>query len=221
VRAVAERPQARFAAAAQGDRLAPRVDRVAVLVEQPERAADEQRAVAVGRDGDLVRGGHAGALPSPAASQREACGILAAVTPPSVGITRRRALLAAAVAAGVALVPAAPARAARLTLGRAASYSRLVTTLGQAPDGRFRVRGAVAAARDFAAWYVRQDPAVRAHADAVLDTVRVPGDYAALQRAARPAAGADTALVVAAVNLAAVTCMPPPDEDEHPLVPAL
>jgi hypothetical protein len=56
VRAVAERPKPRFAAAAQRDRLAPRVDRVAVLVEQAERPADEQRPVAVGSDGDLVAG---------------------------------------------------------------------------------------------------------------------------------------------------------------------
>ena len=47
VRAVAERAQARLAAAAQRDRLAPRVDRVAVLVEDAER----RRARAAARRG--------------------------------------------------------------------------------------------------------------------------------------------------------------------------
>src|SRR3954469_315343 len=50
VRAVAERPHARLAAAAQRDGAPPDLDLVAVLVGEPERAAYEQRAVAVRRD---------------------------------------------------------------------------------------------------------------------------------------------------------------------------
>src|SRR3954471_20325730 len=50
VGAVAERPQARLAATAQRDRAPPDLDLVAVLVGEPERAPDQQRAVAVGRD---------------------------------------------------------------------------------------------------------------------------------------------------------------------------
>src|SRR4051812_13051426 len=50
VRAVAERPHARLAAAAQRDSAPSDLDLVAVLVGEPERAAHEQRAVAVGRD---------------------------------------------------------------------------------------------------------------------------------------------------------------------------
>src|SRR5690349_1046929 len=50
VRAVAERPDARLAAAAQRDRLALDRNVVAVLIAQSEFAADQQRPVAVGRD---------------------------------------------------------------------------------------------------------------------------------------------------------------------------
>src|SRR3954463_14402440 len=50
VRAVAERAHPRLAAPAQRDRAPPDLDLVAVLVGEPERAADEQRSVAVGRD---------------------------------------------------------------------------------------------------------------------------------------------------------------------------
>src|SRR3954463_10771096 len=50
VRAVAERSHPRLAAAAQRDRAPPDLDLLAVLVGEPERAPDEQRAVAVGRD---------------------------------------------------------------------------------------------------------------------------------------------------------------------------
>jgi hypothetical protein len=48
--AVAERAQARLAATAQGDHSAVDHDLVAVLVGHAERAPDEQRPVAVGRD---------------------------------------------------------------------------------------------------------------------------------------------------------------------------
>src|SRR3954454_15394681 len=50
VRAVAERAHPRLAAAAERDRAPRDLDLAAVLVGQPERPPDEQRAVAVGRD---------------------------------------------------------------------------------------------------------------------------------------------------------------------------
>ena len=63
VRAVAERPQAGLAAAAEGDGAAVDLDLLAVLVDEAERAAHEQRPVAVGGDRRLV---HATSLPAPA-----------------------------------------------------------------------------------------------------------------------------------------------------------
>jgi hypothetical protein len=76
MRAVAERPQLRLAAAAQRDRRALDLDLAPVLIDQPERPAHDQRAVAVRRDrGGLGRGGivgHDGALPIRAACE---CGV--------------------------------------------------------------------------------------------------------------------------------------------------
>ena len=50
VRAVAERPHARLSAPAQRDRLAVDLDLLAVLIDEPERPAHQERAVAIGRD---------------------------------------------------------------------------------------------------------------------------------------------------------------------------
>lgn len=140
------------------------------------------------------------------------------------GLTRRHVLLAGALAAGAALLPARLAWAARGPApARSATYARLVATLRRAPDGAYRgTRDAATAARDFAGWYAAQDATVRAHADAVLD--RLAGapalGYVRFAQAAAPAAGADAALFAAALGLAAVTCAPPPDADERPLAPA-
>src|SRR4051794_15567946 len=54
VRPVAERPHAGLPAAAQRDGAPADLDLVAVLIGQAERAADEQRAVAIRRDRRLV-----------------------------------------------------------------------------------------------------------------------------------------------------------------------
>lgn len=143
---------------------------------------------------------------------------------PPRGLTRRHALLAGALAAGAALVPARLAWAARGPGPvRSATYARLVATLRRAPDGAYRgARSAAAAAREFARWYAAQDASVRAHADAVLDGLAAAPvlGSARFAEAAGPAAGADAALFAAALDLAALTCAPPPDEDEHPLAPA-
>jgi hypothetical protein len=140
------------------------------------------------------------------------------------GLTRRQALLAGGMAAGVALWPFGPGvvawRSSRLNPVRAATYRRLIGAVGRAPDRRFSHRDAGAAARDFRRWYDSQDAAVRAHADAVLDTLAGESDltYARLAGAATPAG---SAVLAAALGLAAVGCDPPPDEDERPTVPAL
>jgi hypothetical protein len=140
------------------------------------------------------------------------------------GLTRRQALLAAGLATGVALWPFGPSEvvgaAGRLNPVRAATYRRLIGAVGQAPDRRFSHRGAGAAVRGFRRWYDHQDASVRAHADAVLDTLGFESDltYARLARAETPEG---SALLAAAIGLAAVACDPPPDEDERPTIPAL
>ena len=114
-------------------------------------------------------------------------------------------------------LPAGPGRSG------SATYARLVATLRRAPDGGYRgTRSAAAAAREFARWYAAQDASVRAHADAVLDGLAAAPvlGSARFAEAAGPAAGADAALFAAALDLAALTCAPPADEDEHPLAPA-
>ena len=85
-----------------------------------------------------------------------------------------------------------------------------------------RCASAAAAAREFARWYAAQDASVRAHADAVLDGLAAAPvlGSARFAEAAGPAAGADAALFAAALDLAALTCAPPADEDEHALAPA-
>ena len=166
--------------------------------------------------------------PAPSAGGPRRCGMLRRVAHPHATprgrITRRQAVFAAALGLAAAVLPT------RLALGatgpghdRAATYARLVATLRRAPDGSYRgTRSAAAATRDFARWYADQDPAVRAHADAVLDALGAapPLGYARFAAAAAPAAGPDGALFAAALALAAVTCAPPPAEDERPLAPA-
>jgi hypothetical protein len=141
-------------------------------------------------------------------------------------VTRRGALIAAGITAAAALGP-------RWTVGaawgapvlhprRAVRYRRLVAALGHAPDGRFRGCRAGRATRDFARWYARQDATVRAHADAVLDALApaMTAGYARLAHA--PSAGPRaSAVVAAALDLAAITCEPPLTEDERPVTPAL
>jgi hypothetical protein len=140
------------------------------------------------------------------------------------GLTGREALLAGGMAAGVALWSFGPGEVAwgtsRLNPVRAATYRRLIGALGRAPDRRFSHRDAEAAVRDFRRWYDGQDATVRAHADAVLDTLASESDltYARLAGAATPEG---SAVLAAALGLAAVACDPPPDEDERPTVPAL
>jgi hypothetical protein len=140
------------------------------------------------------------------------------------GLTRRQALLVGGMAAGVALWPFGPSEVAWGASGfdavRVATYRRLIRAVGRAPDRRFSHRDAVAAARDFRRWYDGQDATVCAHADAVLDALASESDltYARLAGAATPEG---SAVLAAALGLAAVACDPPPDEDERPTVPAL
>jgi hypothetical protein len=142
---------------------------------------------------------------------------------PRGGVTRRQALVLAGMAAGAALWPLGRGNlawgAAGLHPRRAATYRELIGLLGRAPDPRFR-RRAGAATRDFACWYERQEPAVRAHADAVLDAL-ASGPAMKGSRLARAATPQGAAVVAAAMGLAAVSCDPPPDEDERRPAPAL
>ena len=94
---------------------------------------------------------------------------------------------------------------------RAATYRRLIGAVGRAPDRRFSHRDAEAAVRDFRRWYDGRDATVRAHADAVLDTLACESDltYARLAGAATPEG---SAVLAAALGLAAVACDPPPDD---------
>ena len=136
------------------------------------------------------------------------------------GSTRRQALLTAAMAAGATLVPWARSAwaAAALRPARLATYRRLVVVAGAAPG--FCPRDAANAARDFARWYGAQDPAIRTHADAILDALApvLRGGPPPFAPEAQPHLAATLA---AAAGLAAVTCAPPPDEDERPLAPPL
>jgi hypothetical protein len=68
VAAVAERAHARLAAAAERDDLAVALDLAPVLVDEPERPADEQRTVAV-RGDDRLLAGHGAVLPANAAQR--------------------------------------------------------------------------------------------------------------------------------------------------------
>jgi hypothetical protein len=141
------------------------------------------------------------------------------------GMTRRRALLAAAAVTAAALAGpgaavGAPAAAGGLDPRRAEAYRRLLRRLREAPDGRFAHRPVEAACGAFAAWYAAQDAGIRVHADAVLDAIEaggVPGPDG-LRRAVPPP---EAALLAAGIALAAVGCDPEPAEDERPDVPAL
>jgi len=84
-------------------------------------------------------------------------------------------LLAAAAGAGFprlgAPAVAATAAAPALSPGRQASFQALLGALREAPGGRFRHRDAAAGTRAFADWYAAQPPAMRLHADTVVDAV--------------------------------------------------
>jgi hypothetical protein len=103
---------------------------------------------------------------------------------------------------------------------RAVAYRRLIRVLGRTCERRYGWRGSAAATRDFARWYGTCDATVRAHVDAVLDAV-VIGAPLTPRRLQRPASPTAAAQLAAALNLAAVACEPPPDEDERPAVPTL
>jgi hypothetical protein len=132
------------------------------------------------------------------------------------GLTRRQAILAAGGAALAALLPAAPGRAASAAVAlhprRVRTYGALVAGLQRGGDPRFGHLRPTAAARDFARWYPGQDEAIRRHVDAVLDAL---GTW----RARTGTNG--TAVLAAAIQLAAVTCEPPPAPDEHPTIIAV
>lgn len=148
-------------------------------------------------------------------------------------IDRRRFLFDAAAAGAMAIggcrqgAAALAATQRVLAAPRAATFRAMARSLRDAPDGRFRAVGAVAAQRRFARWYAGQGAAERAHADAVLDLVgrgRVPG-YGRLAREAAvcssAAAATRAAARSAAVDLVTMVTEPPPAEDEHPPVFAL
>ena len=133
------------------------------------------------------------------------------------------------------MAPAAAAPRVALSARRQAVYRSLLGALQGTAGGEFRHRDAGAATARFAAWYARQDAAVRAHADAVLDHLDAMG----LRRAGRARALRDlrgwagakasptaaeavhSAAVAAAVALAAQATAPPPDADDAPVTPTL
>jgi hypothetical protein len=83
-------------------------------------------------------------------------------------------------AAALALAGGLPAAAAGaapggLTRRRRAVYRALVRALQADAEAGLRHRGAGAATTDFAAWYGRQEPSIRRHADAVLDRLDALG----------------------------------------------
>jgi hypothetical protein len=141
-----------------------------------------------------------------------------------VGITRRRALVAAGIAAGalagVRVESAVAWRSAALRPRRAATYGALVAALQEGPDRRFRCGGVTVATRRFVRWYARQDAGVRVHVDAVLDALAA-GKRLSYGRLVRVTSAREHAVVAAAVALAGVGCDPPPDQDEHPITAAL
>jgi hypothetical protein len=143
---------------------------------------------------------------------------------------------AAALLALGAGAPAAPAAGrAALSARRRAVYAALMRALQGAPDGALRHADPALAARAFAGWYAGQPPAIRLHADAVLDHL----DALGLRRAGREGLGAlcrwsdagtgspsaehavNCAAVAAAVALAAQSASPAPEPDDAPVVCAL
>jgi uncharacterized membrane protein len=154
--------------------------------------------------------------------------------------TRRDAIkqggaLAALLALGGPVAPAAAAKRSALSARRRQVYRSLLSALQGTAGGEFRHRDASVATERFAAWYAAQDDAIRVHADAVLDHLDAMG----LRRAGRGRALRDlrgwagaksspdaaeavhSAAVAAAVALAAQATAPPPDEDDAPVVPLL
>jgi hypothetical protein len=142
---------------------------------------------------------------------------------------------AALLAIGAGAPAAQAAGRAALSARRQAVYVALMRALQGAPDGGLRHDDAAAAARKFAGWYAGQEPAIRLHADAVLDRL----DELGLRRAGRRGLRAlrawsdagggspsseqavNCAAVAAAVALAAQSASPAPEPDDAPVVPAL
>lgn len=136
---------------------------------------------------------------------------------------------------GAGAPAASAAGRAALSARRQAVYVALMRALQGAPDGGLRHADARVAARTFAGWYAGQEPAIRLHADAVLDRL----DALGLRRARRSGlselrawsdAGGGSpsrrqaercAAVAATVALAAQSASPAPEPDDAPVVPAL
>jgi hypothetical protein len=153
-------------------------------------------------------------------------------------ITRRDAMkrggaLAALLALGGPVAPAAAAPGAALSARRRRVYRSLLGSLHGAAGGQFRHRDAGAATARFAAWYAGQDAAIRAHADAVLDHLDALGlrtaagrgrglrslrGWAGAKASPNAAESVHSAAVAAAVALAAQATAPPPEEDDAPVV---
>jgi hypothetical protein len=148
---------------------------------------------------------------------------------------RAGGMLVAAISLAGPLPPVhAAGGGAVLCARRRATYRALLGALHHAPDGRFRHCDPARGARAFADWYAAQEPAVRLHADAVLDAVErllaaagagAPR-YAALRdrplgAAPDAAEAANRATIVAALALAARTCEPESDDDDRPVAPEL
>jgi hypothetical protein len=128
-------------------------------------------------------------------------------------LIREGGALAALLAVGAGAPETAPAAAsAALTPRRRAVYAALMRALQTAPDTGLRHVDAAAAARDFAAWYARQEPAIRLHVDAVVDHLdalglAAEGPGAGLRRLrALSAAGDGSPTPDEAVHCAMVAC---------------